>query len=577
MTSLAQEIIYRVTIENPQTHYANVEIEVKNCNSNETHIKMPVWTPGSYMVREFSRNVESFEVYDNKGNKMPWQKDRKNAWLVKNGKNKNYVVRYSVYANEVTVRTSFINSETAFLLGTSLLMSVEGYEKTEGKIIVTAPKKWKSIASGLGEIKGEPFSFSFSDYDELADCPIQIGDFDTLQFDVHGIPHYVAMVGANNAEKKILKRDMQRICNSAYDVVDKSDMKKYWFFVQHVDNAGGGLEHRNSVSVGMSPNNYSDSVKYKGFLGLVAHEYFHVWNVKRIRPIELGPFDYDNEVYTRMLWVAEGFTTYYDKLLPYRAGFLNQEEFLGRISSMISYSENTPGAKYQSIAESSFDAWIKAYRPDENSINSSISYYTKGSLAGALLDLIIIKATNGQKNLDDLFKYLYNEYYLNKRRGYTETEFKQASEMIAGISLDSYFQQIVYGTSSFDYTTLFASFGIDYSATPSSDPYIGLVVSKKGNKTVISSILRDSKSSLSGLDAGDVIVSINELEPTENFSEFLKSFPSNKSLTIKVNRDGKELEFKTEIERNPNNVFKLTPSAQLNPSQQKLFDKWLFR
>lgn len=577
MISQAQDIVYKVSIENPQTHYATVQIEVKNCTRTETHLKMPVWTPGSYMVREFARNVESFGAYNNEGNALEWKKDRKNAWLVKNGNTKDFVIRYRVYANEVSVRTSFVNSETAFLLGTSLLMSVEGFEKTAGKIEIVRPKHWKNMASGLKEIKGEPNCFAFSDYDELVDCPIQIGNFDILNFDVQGIPHYVALIGDNNANKKQLTKDLQKICNATFDVVGKADMDKYWFFIQHVENAGGGLEHRNSVSVGMSPNNYADPVKYKGFLGLVAHEYFHVWNVKRVRPIELGPFDYDNENYTQQLWIAEGFTSYYDKKLSYRAGFLTQDEFLGRVAGMISYSENTVGAKYQSLAESSFDAWIKAYRPNENSVNSSISYYTKGSLAGALLDLTIIKATSGQKCLDDLFQYLYAEYYLNKKRGFTEQEFKAAAEKVAGMSLDSYFEQIVYGTATPDYAELFASFGIDFSATPNQDPYLGLVVARKGLQTVISSILRNSNAALSGLEAGDVILSVNDIEPADNFTEFLNVFEPKQTLTLKIKRGDKELQFKLEFEENPNKVFKLTPSAQITPNQQKLFDKWVQR
>lgn len=577
MSSVAQEISYKVIIENPQTHYATVQIEVNQCNSTQTHIKMPVWTPGSYMVREFARNVESFAAYDANGDALEWHKDRKNSWLVKNGNVSNFVVRYNVYANEVTVRTSFVNSETAFLLGTSLLMSVEGFERTKGYIEIVKPAHWLNIATGLKELKGKLAKFSFTDYDELVDCPIQVGNFDTLSFRVNNIPHYVALVGENNANKDVLRADMQKICQAAFDVVGRVDMEKYWFFVQHVENAGGGLEHRNSVSLGMSANNYSDAVKYKGFLGLVAHEYFHVWNVKRIRPIELGPFDYDNENYTKMLWMSEGFTSYYDKFIPYKSGFLTQEEFLGRVAGMISYTENTPGARYQSLAESSFDAWIKAYRPDENSVNSSISYYTKGSLAGALLDLYIIRATNGKKCLDDLFQYLYNEYYLLKKRGFTEAEFRNAAEMIAGVKLNDYFNEIVYGTSTPDYLSLFNAFGIEFSAIPSTDPYLGLNVSRKGDRNIVNSVLRNSNAAIVGINAGDVIVSINGIESIDNFQDFLNQFNTGDTLSVKVKRGDKELVFETKLDTNPNQVFTLQMRQNLDAQQQILLDKWFKR
>ena len=568
-TLMGQKINYRVSILEPQTRYAEVVIEISGQTQSETDFYMPVWTPGSYMVREFSRNVEQVLAYNNEGEELKVVKIAKNAWKVSNGKQQNFQLNYKVYANEVSVRTTFINNETAFLSGTSLLMYAEGFQNLKGTIDIRMPEYWKNIATGLETVyEGK---YQFNDYDELVDCPLQLGNFDTLEFKVMNIPHFVALVGESNVNKNKLKKDLQKICEVTAAVINKADFSKYWFFVHHVDQGGGGLEHTNSTAVVMTRNDYNNKEKYEGFLRLCAHEYFHTWNVKRIRPIELGPFDYNNEVYTQQLWVAEGITTYYDKLLMYRAGFWNEEQLLGHLASAIGYSENTPGTKVQSLALSSFDTWIKFYRPDENSVNSAISYYTKGAMAAALLDISITKHTDGKKNLDDVLKFLYDEYYVKKQRGFTEVEFKNACKKIAGTSLNSFFETLIYSTQSPDYNEYYNTVGYEVIMENSSEVYVGINTQIVNGKMEVSNVLRYSPAFNAGLSKGDIIVSVNGIVPDGTLTNILKKSGTYEFVIMRGSRT-----FSTNLTStdNPNVKVKIKKLDTPSKTQKNLQGAW---
>jgi predicted metalloprotease with PDZ domain len=571
----AYQVYYKVSLDAPQTRYITVELEVLNYKKTEAKLKMPVWTPGSYMVREFSRNVESVIVSDRQGNQIDVRKEDKNTWVVKNGKHTDFIVTYRVYANEVSVRTTFIDNHSAFLSGTSLFMYVQGLEKQPGKVEIQLPKHWDKIATGLHEIPNEPNRFLFKNYDELADCPIQVGSFDTLSFMVMGVPHYVALVGNSNVSKNKLRIDLEKLCLETANVIGKLDFKKYWFFVHHTDQGGGGLEHHNSTAVVMPRWNYTDKVKYENFLSLCVHEYFHAWNVKRIRPIELGPFDYDKEVYTRLLWVAEGITSYYDELIMVRAGFWSKEKLIQELSAKINYNENTPGAKVQSLADASFDAWIKYYRQDENTINSGVSYYTKGALVAALLDLTIIQHSKGRYHLDDLLVYLYDNYYIKQQRGFTEKEFEAAAEFIAGVNLTQFFDALVYQIKPVSYTDFFSPFAVEWTKELSNEPYLGANVAFENGKCVVKSVVSGSNAFQLGLSSKDIILSINGMKPTEPFSQFLGRFETKKEVVLWIERGNQTLSFTTQLMSNPNPVHKLKFKTDASSEELKKQGFWL--
>ena len=352
-------------------------MELSNFSEKEITVKMPIWSPGSYLAREFDKNVDLVTAKDENGKSLEVHKTSKNAWLITKGKAKKITVNYEVYAFELTVRTSFLDLTHGFVSGSSVFMYVDGHKKESGSLEVVRYGGFKKITTALkragdGIQKETSENFVFDNYDQLVDCPIEIGNQEEFSFDAAGVKHHVGIFGAGNYEVEQLKKDMKRVVEAATDVFGQNPNKEYTFIIHNVTNGQGGLEHTNSTTLSVNRWTYQGS-DYVGFLSLVAHEYFHLWNVKRIRPVELGPFDYDNENYTSLLWVMEGFTSYYDELLLLRAGYYTKEQYLRKLFGTLNYVEGSPGARVQPVAHASYDAWIKAYRPNENSRNTRSS------------------------------------------------------------------------------------------------------------------------------------------------------------------------------------------------------------
>ncbi|MEM9025001.1 MAG: peptidase M61, partial [Bacteroidota bacterium] len=365
----------------------------------------------------------------------------KNTWQVATNGATEVTVNYRVYAFELSVRTSFLDASHAVVNGTSVFFYVDGQVDQPVTLEVRPDPSWKTVSTGLRNKEGATWEFEAVNYDELVDCPLEIGNHEVLTFSASGVQHEVAMVGRAEYDAEKITVDMAKVVDACTGVFGENPNANYTFIVLNGANRGGGLEHRNSTTLKMNRWAYRDG--YKGFLGLVAHEYFHLWNVKRMRPKALGPFDYENENYSRLLWVMEGFTSYYDEHLLHRAGFYTDEEYLQKVTSGINAIENQPGNLVQPVAQSSFNAWIKAYRPDENSRNVTISYYTKGGVVATLLNLEIMQATKGEKDLDDLMRYLYDTYYKRMDRGFTDAEMLQAVETVAGKKMGAFFDRFV--------------------------------------------------------------------------------------------------------------------------------------
>ncbi|MFI5205178.1 MAG: M61 family metallopeptidase, partial [Flavobacteriales bacterium] len=401
LSAISQTVEYMLTMPKPHTHYFEVEMKVTGWNKPVAEIKMPVWAPGSYLVREFAKNVDYFSATQN-GTALKFLKTDKNTWTVTTQGAKEFTVKYNVYSNELSVRTSFIDDSHGFVSGTSVFMYVNGIRENAGTLKIVPHESFKNISTSLEKKEG---TYTFPDYDILVDCPIEIGNHEIFYFEAAGVKHEVAMYGEGNYDVEELKSGMARIVEEATKVWGENPNKNYTFIVHNITNSSGGLEHLSSTTLQVNRHSYSGSGLTR-FYSLVAHEYFHLWNVKRLRPKALGPFDYDRENYTSMLWFCEGFTSYYDELLLKRAGYYDESSYLRTLTSNFGSIENQPGALVQSAAESSHDAWIKGYRPNENSVNTTISYYPKGSAIAALLDIEIIAATKGTKKLDDLLKYM---------------------------------------------------------------------------------------------------------------------------------------------------------------------------
>ncbi|MDX5348417.1 MAG: peptidase M61, partial [Hymenobacteraceae bacterium] len=299
----------------PHTHYFNVEMEMQDIKKKFIDVKMPVWAPGSYLVREFAKNVEDFSATTDNGKKLSWEKINKNTWRIYTQRAEPVKVQYKVYAYELTVRTSFIDASHAYLNGTSVFMYPEGYKNLSSTLTIKPYEKWNTISTALPQAGNDKWTFKADSYDELADSPIEIGTHKVYSFTANGVVHEVAMYGEGNYQPEKLMADMKKVVEEAISVFGELPVKRYVFIVHNTHSGGGGLEHLNSTTLQTNRWAYSPGRSYQGFLGLVAHEYFHLWNVKRLRPEPLGPFNYDAENYTQLLWVSEGFTSFYDDLL----------------------------------------------------------------------------------------------------------------------------------------------------------------------------------------------------------------------------------------------------------------------
>lgn len=549
----AQKMHYTLNIPKPSNHYAEVSLNVEIETAGEYIFSMPVWTPGSYLIREFSKSVEQVNAKNN-DRSIQVEKFEKNRWKVTADKKGSLTLNYKVYCFEFSARTTFIDAEQALLNGASIFMFVEGMERESGIVDINLPKEWKSYISSMQDKKIEGgVQYSFDNYDILVDSPIQLGNFDTFEFDVLGVPHYVAMVGPSNLDipairKDVLKNDMQKICQTMASIVGEfpKDIKpyKYVFIVQNVQAGGGGIEHLNSTVLVMPRFNYNNPGKYRGFLSLVAHEYFHLWNVKRIRPIALGPFDYHKENYTKSLWIAEGITSYYDELALLRAGMVDQSHFLRVVASYINGQENRPGKDYASLHEVSLDAWIREYRPNENSRNTGYSYYSKGFIIAALLDAKICQSTKGQKSLDDVLRKLWSDFYGAKKlgpigTGFTEEEFISVCNEVAGEKLNAFLYDWLETSKTPNYEAIFGGFpDVDVAVEVSHPVSFNMQTRNDNGKTIVSYIHRDGTAEALGINVNDELISLNGYRITDNIEDLSAQLGNPTDLDIWFSRNG---------------------------------------
>lgn len=518
------DIAYTVSMSKPSTHLLEVEMRLRwDPMPQKAELKMAVWTPGSYLVREYARHVQDFDVKDASGRALAWRKISKNTWQVDAGGAKEIVATYRVYSNELTVRTNELNDEHGFWNNAALLMFPAGQISAPSTVHVAPSGNWR-VATGLPPVAGQPNTFRAPNYDVLFDSPFEVSDYKEITFDVEGKQHRFVMSGDGNYDLKVLAKETAKIVEEAYKIFGELPYDDYTFIVNL--RGGGGLEHLNSTALQWNRWGFKPKARLTGFLGLVAHEYFHCFNVKRIRPDALGPFDYENENYTKLLWVAEGGTEYYSGLLLRRAGIISDREFLGGKAGAISQLQATPGRFQTSLEEASQDAWIKYYRQDENSVNNQISYYDKGEIVNMMLDIRIRTASKGARSLDDVMRYLYNEFY-KKGRNYTPEDFQKISETMAGTSLDDFFSKYVRGRADIDYNAIVNGIGLtlDASTPARNKAYIGADTSEQDGRLTIRSVPANSPAYDQGLNTGDQIVAIDGYRAS---TQFLQSYLADK-------------------------------------------------
>lgn len=572
-------IHFEVSFKEPQAHYVEITMKIEDFTRDFIDVKMPVWTPGSYLVREYAKNVEGLEAFDEEGTSLATKKLNKNTWRIDSKKKRNLTVQYRVYGFEVSVRTNFIDDSHAFLSPAGTFLYIDGLLDLPSEVTILPHSSWSKISTGLTPVEGRPGTYHAANFDILFDSPIEIGNQDIFTFEAAGVLHEIAMVGGGNYDKARLKEDCTAIVERATEIFGVNPNKRYVFIVHNYQSGGGGLEHLNSTVLGATRNGYQNERSYIGFLGLVAHEYFHLWHVKRLRPLELGPFDYEAENYTTALWIMEGFTAYFDNLLLRRCGFLNEANYLQALSNDINTIENRAGNQIQSAASASFDAWIKYYRPDENSANTSISYYNKGALLAMMLDLKILAATNGEKRLDDVLKAAYQTFYVDKKRGFEEHEFQKLIEQVAGTSVADIFEA-AHTTESLDYNRYLNSVGyevIDYN-DGREVPDLGISTSIVDGRVVVTTVTRGSSAWNDGINVRDEIIAINGERLDAHGKELnrvLQNAAIGDMLQVLIARDGKIRELSVTLMKDTRGSFSIVPLVDATPEQQRLGKIWL--
>ncbi len=454
---------YTISMDQPASHYYKVEFVYEGVAAESVDLKMPVWTPGYYMVLDLAKNVVEFTPTDGAGKPLAWEKTAKNTWHVNTTGVKSLKVGYYVFANRTSVAEPYLSEGRGFISPTGIFMHVAGQLNHPVSVTVKPYSGWTTVSTGLDPVKGSVNTFSAPDFDRLYDCPILVGNQKVVTFEYKGIPHYIAIEKPGTTDLQKLAADFKRIVEASTAIIGEIPYTHYTFIV--MDKGGGGLEHLNSMAVFADLSNYQGPEKDRGLLGFFAHEFFHLYNVKSIRPIVLGPFDYDRECITNMLWLSEGGTVYYEELILNRAGFLSRDGFLENAARTIGSHENIVGHKFQSVALSSRDTWMLFFNRNENSQSVTINYYNKGASLCMLLDLKIRHETGNAISLDDVMRTLYQDYNKALKRGFTDEEFRAECEKAAGCSLAEFFNY-VYTTDQVDYAKYLGYAGLNIDLTP---------------------------------------------------------------------------------------------------------------
>jgi len=568
----------------PHTHLFEVTITIDNWSEPRLDLVMPSWTPGSYLIRDYARHVQDFAVTSD-GHPARWEKAAKDAWRVETPLAGRVRVTYRVYAHDLTVRTCHLDGTHGFANGAAVFLFVSGRTHDPVTLEVVVPQRWQ-VATGLEPLGGGNgiFRFRARDYDELVDGPVECGTHRVLEFEVDGVPHRIALWGRGNEDEARLTEDTCAIVRAQREFFGGVPYKRYTF-IHHLASGRGGLEHRNSAVFLVDRFGFRPRASYERFLELVSHEFFHVWNVKRIRPKTLGPFDYRRENHTRQLWTMEGVTSYYEKRFVAAAGLYPKERFLERVAEEIAGLQAQPGRGLQSLEQSSFDAWIKFYRPDENAANAGISYYQKGALVAMMLDLEIRALTSRAKCLDDVVKHLAHAATLDDA-GFAEPDgYLAAVETVAGEqggAFKTFFERFVSGTVELDYDRALGHAGLllawsHADAKEGNCPgWLGVATRAEGRALLVTSVRSQGPAEAAGLYAGDELVAIDGVRvDATRLPARLAERPAGTTVQATVFRRDELLEIPVTLGEPPAESAAIVPIDGATPEQAALREAWL--
>ncbi len=586
------DIIYQVTPVSPEAHLFEVCCKVGKPEPGGQKFSLPAWIPGSYMIRDFAKNIVSLDV-SSAGHAVKVRKLDKQTWRCEPCQGSLEIV-YRIYAWDLSVRSAHLDITHGYFNGTSVFMAIDKQTNRTCDVILNPPsglryQRWK-VATSLqpaGALLREFGRYRAQNYDDLIDHPVEMGDFDVETFAVSGVPHDLVVSGKHRADLKRVKRDLAIICAHHVDLFGElPKMERYVFLVMCVGNGYGGLEHRSSTSLICSrddlPLEHIAEVtdEYRAFLGLCSHEYFHTWNVKRIKPEVFIPYDLSQESHTRLLWVFEGITSYYDDLTLARTGLISVTSYLELLGKALTRLYQNPGRKVQTVTDSSFDAWTKFYKQDENAGNAIVSYYIKGAVIACALDLMIRSrcktSANIVKSLDDVMRGLWKKYG-ETGLGVAEDALEAEIENLTGLDLKDFFSKALNSTEDLDMVPLFREFGVslrfrcqqkstDLGGKALEEDHnhrvdMGVTVIAEGGELRIRNIVTDSPAQQAGLSAGDRVIAIDNLKVIlSNFEKTLSRYQPEETITVHAFRRDELMQFDVTLKPAPSNTcyFEIT-------------------
>jgi len=530
-------------------------------------LKLPVWTPGSYLVREYARHLEQFQV----GGGLTWQKLSKNHWQMQTPGVDKITVQYQLYANELSVRTNHVDEYHIYINGAATFLYIPQWRHLPSEVEIIPPYSHWQVTTALAPCGNN--RFLALDYDTLVDSPIEVGCHSVYEFTVQDIPHRLAVWGKLNCDVEKLQHDIIKIIETEAQLFGGLPYEHYLFLLHLTTQGYGGLEHKNCCSLIYSEQGMGLPSKYQRFLNLVAHEFFHLWNVKRLKPAEFIPFDYDQENYTPSLWFCEGTTSYYDLVIPWRAGVYDAKQFLKLLGEEITRYYQTPGREVQSLTEASFDAWIKYYRRDGNSPNSQISYYLKGALVTLLLDLQIRKKYQNQRSFDDVMQKMWQNFG-QEEVGFTPAQLYETIQAVLDEDLTDFWHNYITGLTPLPLAETLRDFGLELRPIPGKTPFLGIIL--EANRNVVKQVLRDSPAWWVGIDPGDEIVALGGRRvKREQWSEQLQEFAVGETVELAIFRQDQVRSYPVTLGAPQPEGYQVEAMTEPSPTQQALGTGWL--
>ena len=574
-TTQEATLFYQVAMSEPASHLFEVTLQVSNWQGATLDLKMPVWTPGSYLVREYARHVQNLVAQDSNGNELKSGKLSKNHWQIATLDCREVKVSYRVYANDLTVRTNHLDATHGYFNGAALFFFVPGLEQQPIKVEIITPRADWQVTTTLPK-SAENNIFTAQDFDTLVDTPVEVGTQQVYDFEVLDKPHALAIWSEGNAQPEQIIADTKKVIEVEAQMFGGLPYDQYLFLL-HLSGSGyGGLEHKDSCTLNYPRFGFRDREKYERFMQLVAHEFFHLWNVKRIRPKALEKFDYERENYTTSLWFCEGTTSHYDLLIPLKARIYDRQTYLKNLSKDLTKYLTTIGRKVQPLGESSYDAWIKLYRRDAYSDNNQISYYLKGQFVSLMLDLLIRAKHNNTRSLDNVMQIMWQRFGQDEV-GFSETQLREVVAEVAESNLDDFFHRYIETTAELPLDDYLEPFGLYVKiAEASKVPYLGLKVQSENNREMIKYVACDSAAAQAGIDAQDELLAINDLKVTaQSLDERLKDHQPGDTVQVTVFHQDELKTYSLTLTKPQPSRYEVAIKDNLTETQRQNLRGWL--